>query len=54
MHPGDAIKSYIEMHGFVRVKFDKIVSLYKTINHFTVMCLVAWHLNESEAGVDLV
>lgn len=24
-----------------------------TIDHFTVMCLVAWHLNESAAGVDL-
>ena len=24
------------------------------IDHFTVECLVAWSLNESEAGVDLV
>ena len=24
------------------------------MDHFTVMCLVAWPLNESEAGVDLV
>ena len=24
------------------------------IDHFTVVCLVAWPLNESEAGVDLV
>ena len=24
------------------------------IEHFTVVCLVAWSLNESEAGVDLV
>jgi len=24
------------------------------IGHFTVVCLVAWPLNESEAGVDLV
>ena len=23
------------------------------IDHFTVVCLVAWPLNESEAGVDL-
>ena len=29
------------------VKFEVIV-------HFTVVCLVAWPLNESEAGVDLV
>ena len=26
----------------------------KGIDHFTVVCLVAWPLNESEAGVDLV
>ena len=25
-----------------------------TVDHFTVVCLVAWSLNESEAGVDLV
>ena len=24
------------------------------IVHFTVMCLVTWPMNESEAGVDLV
>ena len=24
------------------------------IDHFTVVCLVVWPLNESEAGVDLV
>ena len=26
----------------------------QSIDHFTVVCLVAWPLNESEAGVDLV
>ena len=26
----------------------------ESIDHFTVVCLVAWPLNESEAGVDLV
>ena len=26
----------------------------ETIDYFTVVCLVAWPLNESEAGVDLV
>ena len=25
-----------------------------SIDHFTVVCIVAWPLNESEAGVDLV
>ena len=25
-----------------------------SIDHFTVLCLVAWPLNESEAGGDLV
>ena len=24
------------------------------IDHFTVVCLVAWPLNDSEAGVDLI
>ena len=24
------------------------------IDHFTVVCLVTWPLNQSEAGVDLV
>ena len=28
--------------------------VYRSIDHFTVVCLVAWPLNESEAGVDLV
>ena len=27
---------------------------FNVINHFTVVCLVAWPLNESEAGVDLI
>ena len=27
---------------------------FVTIGHFTVVCLVAWPLNESEADVDLV
>ena len=27
---------------------------FLTIDHFTVSCLVAWPLNESEAGGDLV
>ena len=30
------------------------LSEYIRIDHFTVVCLVAWPLNESEAGVDLV
>ena len=29
-------------------------SNHKIIDHFTVSCLVAWPLNESEAGGDLV
>ena len=27
---------------------------FSLIDHFTVVCLVAWHLNENEPGVDLV
>ena len=32
------------------------LNLYQAIiiDHFTVVCLVAWPLNESETGVDLV
>ena len=27
---------------------------FSLIDHFTVVCFVAWPLNESESGVDLV
>jgi len=30
-----------------------IVKKYRRIDHFTVLCLVAWPLNESETGSDL-
>ena len=30
-----------------------ISSISSSIDHFTVVCLVAWPLYESEAGVDL-
>ena len=36
----------------MQIKTDQIKA--KEIDHFTVVCLVAWPLNESEAGVDLV
>ena len=41
------------------LKYTVSSSLYLSqakalIDHFTVLCLVAWPLNESEAGVDLV
>ena len=31
-----------------------VLHVQYVIDHFTVVCLVAWPLNESEAGVDLV
>ena len=31
-----------------------MTTYFPTIDHFTVSCLVAWPLNESEAGGDLV
>ena len=31
-----------------------LVNSKQLIDHFTVVCLVAWPLNESETGVDLV
>ena len=40
--------SYSSSFSFLDLKFS-IISL----DHFTVVSLVAWHLNESEAGVDL-
>ena len=43
--------SLLGNHSF-EVKFNKMSQL--GIDHFTVVCLVAWPLNESEAGVDLV
>ena len=30
------------------------MAYFVLIDHFTVVCLVAWPLNESETGVDLV
>ena len=39
---------------FVASKSINEEEIKKTIDHFTVSCLVAWPLNESEAGVDLV
>jgi len=30
------------------------LNLRRQIDHFTVVCLDAWPLNEGEAGVDLV
>ena len=38
-------------YGNFTLSFD---SLRQQIDHFTVSCLVAWPLNESEAGGDLV
>ena len=28
--------------------------IYGLVDHFTFVCLVAWPLNESEAGVELI
>ena len=33
---------------------DACMSVLETIDHFTVVCLVTWPLNQSEAGVDIV
>ena len=35
-------------------QFAFFFNQYPQIDHFTVVCLVAWLLSESEAGVDLV
>ena len=36
------------------VKLKSVVVFSRIIDHSTVVCLVAWPLNESEDGVDLV
>ena len=41
------------VYRFIWMGTDKIKRC-ALIDHFTVVCLVAWPLNESEAGVDLV
>ena len=33
---------------------QKHVSRQRAIDHFTVVCIVAWPLNENETGVELV
>ena len=35
-------------------KLFKLIGNFTKIDHFTVVCLVAWPLNEREAEVDLV
>ena len=42
-----------EKHGIPLTVESSNASTF-TIDHFTVVCLVAWPLNESEAGVELV
>ena len=38
---------------YVQVMLLFVYNRSREIDHFTVVCLVAWPLNESEAGVDL-
>ena len=55
-------KGLVKQHKTVRPSrvnvpyelFNSYVNLCAQIDHFTVVCLVTWPLNESEAGVDLV
>ena len=37
-----------------RLKLSRKCHKMELIDHFTVACLVAWPLNESEAGGDIV
>ena len=47
-----------ELHGIILkcmpYQVWSIAFLVRRIDHFTIVCLVAWSLNESEADVDLV
>ena len=38
----------------IQINFLSCGRLLLSIDHFSFVCLVAWHLNESEAGVHLV
>ena len=38
----------------IQINFLSCLRLLLSIDHFSFVCLVAWHLNESEAGVHLV
>ena len=38
----------------MRLKKKQSKTEWLRINHFTVVCLVAWSLNGNETGVDLV
>ena len=56
--PNNVARCCVEMleafgQALVRESED-VLACTKLIDHFTVVCLVAWPLNESEAGVDLV
>ena len=46
-------QSCISSHKAAKVLSNSYKKL-ACLDHFTVVCLVAWPLNESEAGVDLV
>ena len=58
-HTVDSITGmHLKARFFLNDSFTQIRKLHThwtlTIDHFTVVCLVTWPLNESEAGVDLV
>ena len=50
----DTISVFYQFHIFPYNIPSKSTREVMRIDHFTVVCLVAWPLNESEAGVDLV
>ena len=50
--PGLQYDNLVHVHtGHTNVGYDLLVN---TIDLFTVVCFVAWPLNENEAGGDLV
>ena len=52
------VKLTLQCHGKLYIVEGKceetIHSYFPSIDHFTVVCLVTWPLNENEAGGDLV
>ena len=44
----------INTHKMCQKELNRMSTDTEVIDHFMVMCLVAWPLNEHEAGLDLV
>ena len=53
-HFSDYLEDSILINQDIKIVNRPFYSCVPIIDHFTVVCLVAWPLNENEAGGDLV